>query len=376
MRRIIYVSGTRADFGLMRLTLEMLHNSSDFDLSVAATGMHLSPDFGQTINEIHDAGFRIAGEIPVPLSPATGATMARNIGAMTTAFTDIFVAEQPDIVLLLGDRGEMLAGAIAAIHLNIAVAHVHGGERSGTVDEAVRHAVSKLSHIHLVATEHSRQRLIAMGERPDCIECVGAPGLDGISEIALRSREEVMRGYGLDSSRPLALLVYHPVLQEASHSGEQVCSILESLRDKGCQILALMPNSDAGSEGVRSVLNDAADSADLYLATHLPRPAFLEAIAVADIMVGNSSSGIIEAASFGTPVINIGTRQNLRDRNANITDIPNDSAKIGEAISVALSGSRYPIANIYGDGHSAERIAEVLRTVPLDDALFNKVNTF
>jgi GDP/UDP-N,N'-diacetylbacillosamine 2-epimerase (hydrolysing) len=376
IRRILYVTGTRADFGLMQSVLNAIEAEAAMALSVAVTGMHLSPRYGSTVDEVRSAGFRIASEVPVPLEPANGATTARNIGTMLQGFTAIMEKEQPDIVLLLGDRGEMLAGALAAIHLNIPVAHVHGGERSGTVDEAVRHAISKLSHIHLVASSASRQRLIAMGEQPDLIFVVGAPGLDGLDEGGRMPKAGLMQQYGLDPNGALALLVYHPVLQEAAHSQDQMRATLKALADHDCQLLALQPNSDAGGDGVRAALAEVEGKAGVSVQTHLPREAFLDAMAVADLMIGNSSAAIIEAASFGIPVVNIGIRQNLRERNANVRDVPNDAAVISDAISQALSEPRYPIANIYGDGHSAEKIVGILRSVVLDITLMNKVNSY
>lgn len=372
MRRVAYVSGTRADFGLMARTLARIDASNDLDLSIVVTGMHLSRDHGETVREIEAAGLRIAARLPVTLSPADGATMARGIGAMIAGFVDCFIREQPDIVLLLGDRGEMLAAAIAALHLNIAVAHVHGGERSGTVDEPVRHATSKLSHIHLTATDSARARLIAMGENAAHIYVTGAPGLDGLGDGIQPQRETVMRAHGLDPHMPFALMVFHPVLQEAGQARQDTEALLDALTT--CATLALMPNSDAGSDGVRAALEGSRERAGLALVTHLPRCDFVAAMACADVMVGNSSAGIIEAASFGTPVVNIGRRQQLRERNTNVRDT--DVGGTAAAIGAALAGGRFAAGNIYGDGQAAERIVTVLRETAIDADLMNKVNTY
>ncbi len=374
MRRIAYVSGTRADFGLMSRTLAAIDAARDLDLGLVVTGMHLSPDHGHTIDEISAAGLRIAARVPIALVPASGATMARGIGTMISAFVDQFEVERPDIVLLLGDRGEMLAGALAALHLNIAVAHIHGGERSGTVDEPVRHAISKLSHIHMTATEQARDRLIRMGEHPERVHVTGAPGLDAFAALSLPTRETVAKTHDLDPSKPLALMVFHPVLQEAASAGSDAAAILTALAATGCQTLALMPNADAGSVAVRAALEAARSRPELTLLAHLPRPSFVAAMAVADVMVGNSSAGIIEAASFGTPVVNVGRRQHLRERNDNVRDT--DVAGAQSAISAALAGGRYARRNIYGRGDAADRIVSVLRESVLDSALMNKVNQY
>lgn len=376
MRRVCYISGTRADFGLMRSTLLTIRDRLDLDLSVIATGMHLSPVYGNTVEEIEAAGLRIAARAPVPLEPATGATMARNIGAMLGVFTDALEAERPDAVLLLGDRGEMLAGALAGIHLNIPVAHIHGGERSGTVDEPVRHAISKLSHLHFTATAEARERLIRMGEDPAQTHVTGAPGLDGLMDADLPGRDEVARLHGLDPARPFALMVYHPVLQEAATAADDARRLLATLGGAGLQVLALMPNADAGSDGVRAVLTEAKGTPGLTVRTHLARPAFIAAMARADLMAGNSSAGIIEAASFGTPVLNVGPRQNLRERNANVVDVAATGEALSEGVARLLARGRLEPRNVYGDGQAGRRIAHLLATVPLDPALLMKVNGY
>lgn len=376
MRNVCYITGTRADFGLMEAVLRAISSDSHLSLSLLVTGMHLSPQFGETVNEVRQTGLFIAGTVPVPLEPATGATMAKNIGRMVGEFTNLLEKIRPHILLLLGDRGEMLAGAIAAIHLNIPVAHVHGGERSGTVDEPVRHAISKLSHVHFTSTDESRQRLIRMGELEANVHFSGAPGLDGICDVKLVSKNELLAKYGLVPDRPFVLLVYHPVLQEADQSEQQMLEILSALLECDHQILALMPNSDAGSAGVRRALASVQRKEGVSIATHLSRPEFLSAMACAAALVGNSSSAIIEAASFGIPVVNIGSRQNLRERNCNTLDADNNIDAIREAIYVALRLPRFEIRNVYGDGNAATRIVAVLREMSITASLLKKVNSY
>lgn len=376
MRRICYITGTRADFGLMQATLEAIHAEPALSLSILATGMHLDPAYGLTIEEIRATGLPIAGEAPVSLTPATGATMARGIGVMLNGFVDHLERERPDLVLLLGDRGEMLAGALAAIHLNIPVAHIHGGERSGTVDEPIRHAVSKLSHLHLTTTAAARERLIRMGEREDRVFVCGAPGIDRLAETPRPSREAVCADYGFDPAAPLALLAMHPVLQDADRAGDDAAMLTEHLLKAGLQVVAVMPNSDAGSDGIRAAMAKARDQRGLVIETHLPRERFVACMAAADIFAGNSSSGIIEAGTFGTPVINVGSRQRLRERNANVIDIDCTPQAIDDAIAAALAHGRFAPENIYGDGRAAERIVAVLRDTPLDAELMRKINVY
>lgn len=379
MRKVCYISGTRADFGLMRSTLTAIRDHPALDLSVIVTGMHLSAAHGDTVAEIEAAGLAIRARVAVPLEPATGATMGRNIGTMLGAFVDAFEAERPDIVLVVGDRGEMLAGALAGIHLNVPVAHIHGGERSGTVDEPVRHAISKLSHLHFTATEAARERLVRMGENAAHIQVTGAPGLDGLVEADMPDRSAVARTHGLDPARPYALMVYHPVLQEAATAAADTAAILSALQAADLQIIALMPNADAGSGGVRGVLSAAAGTAGLVIHSHLARADFVAAMARADLMIGNSSAGIIEAASFGTPVLNVGSRQNLRERNANTLDAPCKAEALAKGIRDQLAKGRYPLHNIYRysqGGLAADRIAEALAAAVLDDRLLMKVNQY
>lgn len=375
-RHIVYVSGTRADFGLMETTLKTINDCPALELSIVVTGMHLDPAYGHTVDEIVATGLRVASMVEVQHGAPSGGLMAQNLGRMLIGFVDTFALAKPDLVLLLGDRGEMLAAAIAALHLNIPIAHIHGGERSGTVDEPVRHAVSKLSHLHLVATTQSRERLIRMGEEPDNVLVVGAPGLDGLEELANASKADLFRQYGLDPGRRLALLLYHPVLQEIA-SAESTREIINALLQADMQILALRPNSDAGSAEILAVLDEAAREDQLTLVTHLRRTAFVSFLRHADLLIGNSSSGIIEAATFGTPVINIGNRQHLRERNDNVIDVPAETQEILLAVEAALAGGRFESRNNYGDGRAAERIIKVLRSVDLTSPkLMMKTNVY
>lgn len=361
-RTIWYVTGTRADYGLMRGTLQAIDQHIGLRLGLLVTGMHLDPAYGDTVREIEADGFAIVARIASHEDETSGGAMARGIGRMIAGFTAAIEAGRPDMLLLMGDRGEMLAGAIAAIHLDVPIAHIHGGERSGTVDEPVRHAVSKLSHIHLTATAEAAERLARMGERPDRIFVVGAPGLVGLRDLALRDRADLIAEAGLDPTRPVALFVYHPVLQEAAAAGETAEAILEALARRGFQTLAIKPNSDSGSQHIRAALERWGGRPGVKIVTHLERPSFVSWMAVADLLVGNSSAGIIEAASFGTPVVNVGPRQNLRERNANVIDVGNDAAEIGRALDRIGHERREP-ANVYGDGNTDSRVAELLASL-------------
>jgi len=374
-RKVCYVTGTRADFGLMQHTLECLDERPDIDLTLAVTGMHLLGGHGLTVREIERSGLRISVRIPVDLDGSSLA-MAVAIGQQVQALANAFAEQTPGVVLLLGDRGEMLAGAIAAQHLGIEVVHVHGGERSGTVDEAVRHAISKLSHWHCVATAASRRRLIRMGELASHIHITGAPGLDGIAKLADLDKEELFARYHLDLAKRTALLLFHPVLHEEAIAGAQTVALLNACLMHDLQILCLMPNSDAGSKEVSAALRTFRHTPGVRLEVHMPRREFVSMLRHADLLVGNSSSGIIEAATFGLPVVNFGTRQNLRERNANVIDVPDGDRSLQEAVRKAIIQGRFPAVNVYGDGRAADRIVSLIATLPQGNSKVMKSNAY
>lgn len=374
LRKIIYLSGTRADFGLMKSTLQLLDPMAD--LCVAVTGMHLEPDFGHTIDAIRSAGLRICGEVPVDVKSRTPHSMSAGVGECLVGMTALLQREQPDMLILLGDRGEMLAGAIAALHLGIVCVHIHGGERSGTVDEPVRHAISKLSHYHLVATKESRERLIRMGELPDKIHVTGAPGLDGLVEGASLSLDDCKRALKLPQTQAFLLAVFHPVVQQARDAYTQTVHLLKALQETGLPVVWLEPNSDAGSGDILLALTELGLPAGSHRTKHMDRALFSAAMKHCAVMIGNSSAGIIEAATFGTPVVNVGDRQNLRERNSNVKDVTTDVASIHLAIEHALLAGKVPCDNRYGDGCAGPRISRYLTTLSLDRSVLDKCNTY
>jgi len=370
------VSGTRADYGLMANTLKCLHSSSEINLRICVTGMHLVSEYGNTVQEIEQDNLEICGRVYVKLISTSGYSMAKAVSVQISEMLDVFDTEKPDIVMVLGDRGEMLAAAIAAIHLNIPIVHIHGGERSGSVDEPVRHAISKLSHYHFTATEEARDRLIRMGETSENIYVTGAPGLDGLSELANKTRAELCLEVGFDADIPIAMMVYQPVVQDAINAGKQVDVLLSALEKTNLQTVCLMPNSDAGGNFIREVLETYRDNTNLVLYAHLPRHEFVSWMKSSDLMIGNSSSGIIEAATFNRNVINIGNRQQGRERGSNIIDVENEKNEIVEAIGKALSSRNNISNNIYGDGNSSKRILDLLVKLPLNKQLLNKSNVY
>jgi GDP/UDP-N,N'-diacetylbacillosamine 2-epimerase (hydrolysing) len=373
-RRVLYLTGTRADFGLMERTLRLIAGTAGLSVSLAVTGQHLSPEHGQTVDEVRASGLPICAELPLDMHTCTGASMAIGIADCVRGLAVLLERERPDMLLLLGDRGEMLAGAIAALHAGVVCVHLHGGERSGTVDEPVRHAISKLSTYHLVATSDARRRLIRMGEDTSRITVVGAPGLDGLQALADVPREACLAQLGFSSDARFLLVLFHPVVQQSREAATQTHAVHEAVRHMNLPMLWLEPNADSGSREILAALDKFPWPAGSRRVTHLPRRQYVAALRHCEALVGNSSSGIIEAASLGTPVVNVGDRQRLRLHGVNVLDVPADTAAIGVALQAQLKHGRWPCDNPWGDGHAAARIAEVLAWLPLGPGVLEKTN--
>lgn len=375
MRHICYITGTRADFGLMSSTLTKINQSKYLKLSVAITGMHLDPKFGNTKQEVMDYGFDTH---IVESEPENGSRLAmvNAVASQTSGFSTLFASLKPSIILLLGDRGEMLAAAIAALYLNIPVAHIHGGELSGTIDESIRHAISKLSHFHFVATKKSQNRLQRMGEELTNIFVTGAPGLDDILNMPIPSKSELIEFLTIKSSTLLLAVLFHPVVQDAEIADEQIGALLNALPDNE-QVIMLMPNADAGGQLIRDkIIAYAKMRPNIKLKTHLPRNMYLSLIAHCDVLIGNSSSGIIEASSFATKVINIGDRQANRERNKNTIDVQLDTIEIRNEIDKAICQRKLVPENVYGDGMTGNRICHLLSQLVIDSNTMRKSNAY
>ena len=373
---IHYVTGSRADFGLMRQCLLKLQQLHVHQIGVIITGQHTVPKYGDTARYVHESGLPVIHEIPIELNGETGAEMAVALAKELSGLTSFWEQERPDLVLVLGDRGEMLAAALAAAHLGIHVAHIHGGERSGTLDESFRHAISKISHLHFPATEDAKARLIAMGERPETITVIGAPGLVGISGSFAAAPSALRKKFNLPGDQPVALCLFHPVVQEAAQAAEQVELVIKAARGEGYALIVVRPNSDAGGNAIDAYLDTLQGYADVCIVTHLDRDEYLQSLASCDLIIGNSSSGIIESASFGVPCVNIGSRQNDRLRNLNTFDCAEISMKairktIGQA-QAWPSGKH----NLYGDGRTDEYLAAAVTRLQLSPDLLVKRNSY
>ena len=365
MKRILYISGTRADYGLMRVVLKRIHQTPNFRLDIIATGMHLMPEFGNSVEEIEADGLTVH-QVPVGYREDTRESMAEFIGSLVTVLTEKVREIRPDLILLLGDRGEMLAGAIVGTYVGIPVVHIHGGEITSTVDEPVRHAITKLAHIHLPATKQSARRIVRMGEDPARIHVVGAPGLEAILSGAFTPEEELVKRYNIIPDKPLILVVQHPVSAEVSDAAKQMRATLAAVVASGCQALVMYPNADAGGRKMIRVIKEICQKHPrLQAHKNLPHDDYLGLLKIASILVGNSSSGIIEAPSFHLPAVNIGTRQEGRERAGNVIETGYIESEIAAALKKALSDKDFlesvrHCKNPYGKGDSSKKIVDLL----------------
>lgn len=375
MRHIVYITGTRADFGLIERTLNFIHNRSDLRLSVIVTGMHLMQEFGMTVNDIEKSGFKFHTVNSIYKTDQR-ASMAEFIGQFMTGLTPLLERLKPDIILLLGDRAEMLAGAVSAAYLGIPIAHIHGGEVTSTIDESARHAITKLANIHLAATKQSAVRILKMGENKKFVYVVGAPGLEGIKS-GLMTKSLVEKRFGLDLDKELILIIQHPVTNEEAKASEQITKTLEVVKSMELQTIVIYPSADPGGRSMIDAINRYRNSSLVKIFTNLNRIEFLSLMKHASVLVGNSSAGIIEAASFRIPVVNIGTRQNGRQRSDNILDADYNTNQIIGAIKRALYDKDFRdkfkrCRNPYGGGKTAQRIVRILSTIKVDKDLLQK----
>ena len=376
-RRLGVVTTSRADYSHLYWPLRELAAHPGVELGVFALGAHLAPEFGDTIKEIEADGFPIKARVECLLNSDTDTGMAKTIGVAILGLADALTAWRPDLLLLIADRYEMLAPASVALALRIPIAHIEGGEVSqGAIDDAVRNALTKLAHIHFTSTANARRRVIAMGEEPWRVHHAGAPSLDHMSRSKLLDRDALEARLGLTLEAPTLLAAWHPVtiLRDTNAEAD---ALFNALAQTHGQLLFVYPNSDAGSYAlIERTKALAAARPHTRIFVNLDPITYWSLLSNVDAMVGNSSSGIMEAASFALPVVNVGMRQQGRERGGNVIDAPAKSAAILAAIAQALSSkfrdSVRGMANAYGDGTAATTIARVLTTVPLEGLLIKQ----
>ncbi len=371
-RKILFVTERRADYSRLKPIMRAVQKSKKLKLQLLVTGMHLLEDFGETKKVIESDGFKI--DVVVPMFNQNdvddGASMVRGLGQALLGMANVFPKLKPNVVFCGFDLGAHLAAAITGAHLNIPVAHLQGGEVSGTIDEIIRHACTKFSHLHFAATDKSVARIIKLGEDPKYVFNVGSPSLSTIKSIEYFSREKICQKYGLDYQKKLAIFLQHPVTTEVDKVERQIKTSIEAVKlatkKYNLEVLAIYSNNDAGGRRIVQSLKKAK----MKVFPHIVYEDFLRLLKVADVLIGNSSTGIHEAPSFGLPTVNIGSREQSRERGENIIDAPNDKNKILMAIETALLNKEFIALvkrgkNPYDNGDTAQKIVEILENIEL-----------
>jgi GDP/UDP-N,N'-diacetylbacillosamine 2-epimerase (hydrolysing) len=375
MRRIAFITGSRGEWGYIRPIIRIIENNPNMDYQIIATNMHVLPQFGYSVNEIEQDGFNVAEKIYMTYDGYTSITMAKSLGSLLMELPTTINRLKPDIILLAGDRGEQLIGAIVGVHLGIPVAHIQAGELSGNVDGIIRHAITKLAHIHFAANDEFAERVKKLGEEDFRIFTTGAPLVDEIVNGKYTSESDVRIKYRINNQDLFVLAVQHPVTEEEDFAGDQVEKTIEALIEIGWPAIFIYPNADAGSELIRSKLSKLKKP-NIRLFRNLPRQDYLGLLRIADVMVGNSSSGVMEAPSFSTPAVNIGRRQHNRLQASNVINVTYDTREIVDAIRKAVTPEFIAIAresiNPYGDGMASPRIVEILQSIEINEKLMQK----
>lgn len=373
-RRICVVTGTRADYGILYWLLREIADDPELTLQLVVTGMHLAPEFGSTFQAIEADGFAIDARVDMLLSSNTAVGVSKSVGLGVIGMADAFDALRPDVVVVLGDRFEILAAVQSAMLANIPIAHLHGGEvTEGAVDDGIRHAITKMAHLHFVAAEPYRARVIRMGESPDRVWTVGAPALDNIARLDLPSEAELLASVGLGREGPLFLITYHPVTRASAAPDAAVAELLAALdRFADARLLFTKANADAAGVHINSLLQDyvARRGHGAVLVSSLGQRRYLSAVRHAAVVIGNSSSGLVEAPALATPTVNIGDRQRGRLMAPSVVSVPESADAIAGGIRRALEPAfRRTLSadqSVYGAPGASHAVKEILKTVTLD----------
>lgn len=366
-RKICVVLVDRANYGRLKPVMKEIAAHPELELQVLAAGTMVLERFDQPTRIVRADGFNIDGEIHIELEGSTPTTMAKSVGFGVVEFVSEFHRLKPDVVLVIGDRYEALAAAIAAAFMNISIAHIQGGEVSGSIDESTRHAISKFAHFHFPSTKRSAEYLVRMGERPDTILGIGCPSSDIAQELNRNLNPSVVNGLGsgavIDVSQPFLLVVFHPTTTEFGNERKQMEELLYALNEVDHQVLMLWPNIDAGSDHVSKAIRTFRDSVKpkwLRVVVNLTPEDYLRVLANTACAVGNSSSFVRDAGFFGTPVVLVGNRQEGRETDLHVTRTPPAKDSIAKSIRAQLAHGKYAPSVLYGDGNVSTRIAEAL----------------
>lgn len=381
MRKSAVVTGTRAEYGLLYWIIKGIHEDPELELQLIVTGMHLSPEFGLTVKEIEKDRFPIAERVEMLLSSDTETAIATSMGLGMIGFAKAYEKLKPDILVVLGDRFEVLSAVSAAVPFRLPIAHIHGGESTeGSIDEPIRHAITKMSHVHFTSTEKYKHRVIQMGELPENVFCFGAVAMDNVYKLNLMGKEELFCELKLPQDKKIGVVTFHPATLEENTAETQMAELLEAL-DNFTNIywVFTLPNADTHGRVIIELINnftrDTPDKGKAF--TSLGQLRYLSLLKHAVVMVGNSSSGIIEAPSFELPVVNIGERQRGRIRAQNVIDVQECKKKaiidaIEKTISVEFKRSLKGMKNPYGEGGASVKIIETLKNISLGENLIKK----
>jgi UDP-hydrolysing UDP-N-acetyl-D-glucosamine 2-epimerase len=371
-RKICVVLGSRANYSSIRTAMSAIANHPDLELQVVAAASALLDRYGAVVDLVEGDGFSIAARVYMMIEGETPSTMARSTGLGLMELPGVFERLEPNIVLTVGDRFETMATTLAAAYMNLPIAHTMGGEVSGTIDESIRHAVTKFAHIHFPASDDARARIIQLGERERDVYLVGCPRIDFVSSVlgespiaSLSGLFEQGVGEPVDLDRPFVIVSQHPVTTEYGEGDDQITATLEAVRSLALPAIVLWPNADAGSEDVSRGIRrwrERGLGKNMHFFKNLPTTTYVHLMARAACLLGNSSSGVREGAFIGTPVVNIGSRQDGRRRGHNVLDVAHDRAAILAGAQAQVAHGRYTSDPIYGDGNAGPRIADVLAT--------------
>lgn len=382
-RKIMVITGTRSEYGILKPILNGIKKDQRLKLSILVTGMHLSPEFGNTYKDLISDGFFIDYTVDSLLSGDSKKAMGKSVGIAVTGIIDILDVDDPDMVLVCGDRGEAFAGAIASAYLGKPVIHLFGGDTAygSNIDDSIRHAITKISHIHLTATKNHKQRILKLGEEPWRVFHVGNPAIDTAFKIKNNPRAEVFEKYKIDKRESLILAVYHPTTIHSQHAGKEVNEILDALIEIDKQTIFIYPNADSGGREIIETIKYKKKQKTISFFKSLPHEDFMSLMCFADIMIGNSSSLIIETPTFSLPAINVGIRQKNRERSNNIIDVKCKKEEIINATNkifnqIKLGENKNYYENPYGDGKATERIIKIINKIKIDNKLIYKKITY
>ncbi|MBS1514726.1 MAG: UDP-N-acetylglucosamine 2-epimerase (hydrolyzing) [Bacteroidetes bacterium] len=365
-KKICIATGTRAEYGLLQPLMNLIKKDKSFELQIVATAMHLSPEFGMTVNEIERDGYKVNEKIEMLLSADTDTAIVKAMGLAMISAADVFKKLNPDLLVILGDRFEMLALAQSAYLMNIPIAHIAGGETTeGAFDEGIRHSITKMSSLHFAATEIYKKRIIQLGENPDRVFNVGALGLDNIKNMKLISKQDLEKDLKLRFDSKTALVTFHPVTLEKESPKKQFEKLLKAFEKfHELKLIFTMPNSDTGGREIIAMINKYSEQREnAYAFTNLGQKRYLSTLKYVDLVIGNSSSGIVEVPFMGIPTLNIGDRQKGRIMGESIVNVKCDEREIVKGITACLNRKKAigKMKNPYGNGTAAKQMLNIIK---------------